>query len=442
MQLERSCELFLDLESKFFVCKEFNEALLGHYSTRYRTKKRFLFESTSLHMMVVTHRCNQKCLYCHASAASDDSSVEIDMGPEVVEGIIDAIFESPSSYVKIEFQGGEPLLNFDAVKHAVRYAEEVVPNGRDVGFVICTNLTMLSDEQIEFINEHDIEISTSLDGPEALHNSCRLTKCGYGTYQSVVDGVNRLRHGGVDRVAALLTIHKGNVHRLKDVVDEYVARGFKSIFLRSMNPYGYAYENKNELSYSVETFLDAYIDAIRYIIEINRGGVDFAEEYASILLSRILTPFSCGFVDLQSPAGAAICGMVYETNGDVFVSDEARMLCRMTGERNFFLGNVLEDSRQEWFVSEKLYDILKDSVIESLPGCAWCAYSPYCGTDPVRNFFELGRRISIKPKDHQCQKNKAVFDFLMELLRSDDSFVVDLCWAWACRRPLGDVVVE
>ena len=91
---------------------------------KYRTKKQFLYEFTSLHMMVITQRCNQRCTYCHASSIDENSDKIFDMSIETAKKCVDTIFLSPSSYLKIEFQGGEPLLNFNAIKETVLYAKK------------------------------------------------------------------------------------------------------------------------------------------------------------------------------------------------------------------------------------------------------------------------------------------------------------------------------
>jgi uncharacterized protein len=61
------------------------------------------------------------------------------------------------------------------------------------------------------------------------------------------------------------------------------------------------------------------------------------EDFATILLSRILTPFATGFVDLQSPTGVGIAGVVYDYKGNVYPCDEARMLAKM-GAPRFHMG--------------------------------------------------------------------------------------------------------
>src|SRR5208282_187170 len=117
-----------------------------------------------------------------------------------------------------------------------------------------------------------------------------------------------------------------------------------------------------------------------YIIELNRKGVEISEAYAKILLTKILTPFTTGFVDLQSPAGAAIAVAVYNYDGDVYASDESRMLAEM-GDKRFRLGNVHADDYQTIFGGSVMAELVESSVVESLPGCCDCAFQTYCGAD-------------------------------------------------------------
>ena len=66
--------------------------------------------------------------------------------------------------IKIEFQGGEPLLNWPIIQDIVEYAEIVNRIAkRQLEFVICTNLTLITKEILEYCKRHNIAISTSLD---------------------------------------------------------------------------------------------------------------------------------------------------------------------------------------------------------------------------------------------------------------------------------------
>ena len=85
---------------------------------------------------------------------------------------------------------------------------------------------------------------------------------------------------------------------------------------------------------------------------------------------------------MQSPAGVGIAGAIYDYDGNVYVSDEARMMARF---KNYYfrLGNVNENTYQEMFNGELLHHIIASACNECLPVCAECVFQPYCGADPV-----------------------------------------------------------
>ena len=85
------------------------------------------------------------------------------MTHSVAERGIEFMFSSPSTVLKLEFQGGEPLLNFDIVRYIVERTRELCrTNGRIVNIVICSNLALLSDEILNFCDRHDVSFSNVL----------------------------------------------------------------------------------------------------------------------------------------------------------------------------------------------------------------------------------------------------------------------------------------
>src|SRR2546425_12464847 len=97
-----------------------------------------------------------------------------------------------------------------------------------------------------------------------------------------------------------------------------------------------------------------------------------------------LFPYTTLFRSLQSPAGAGISVAVYNYDGDVYATDESRMLAEM-GDTTFRLGNVHSDSYDSMFGGELLRTLVTVSCVEALPGCSDCAFQKYCGCDPVEN---------------------------------------------------------
>jgi His-Xaa-Ser system radical SAM maturase HxsB len=439
--LEPASPVFLDLKGKHIVTDTAVTPVVNLLATKYRTKRGFLKSFTGLHMVVVTLRCNQRCHYCHASSQPVEQR-QWDMSPKTALNVVQKIMQTPSPTIKIEFQGGEPLLNFEVVKAIVREAKRLNKSlVKNLDFVVCTNLTLMDKAILQFLQEEEVTVSTSLDGPRELHDRHRVLRLGGGSYDRFMEKLQLTRETlGHDQVTALMTTTREGLEHLPAIIDEYARLGFPYIFLRHVNPYGYARSegSQGSFAYSMTQFVEAYKEALLYIVDLNLAGIPLAEGYASILLNRILTPFATAFVDLQSPTGAGIGGVIYDYNGDVYPCDEARMLAKM-GDRRFYMGNVNRDSYLDIFTSGVLRELVEVSCVETLPGCHSCVFQTFCGSDPVRNYALQGDLVGHRPTSDFCQKHREIISFLLELIQENDPGVMDVFWSWITNRSLEEV---
>lgn len=415
------------LESRHFISTSENlDIALSLSANKYRSRHSYLHWSTSLHMMVVTLKCNHKCQYCQVSSEEKDA-YRFDMSAEVARKVVDTIFEGASNDIKIEFQGGDALLNWEAVQVAVLHAEHLnETHQKKVEFVACTNLFALSETHLQFAKEHNIHLSTSLDGPKALHDKYRVLRGEGSSYDTFVRNLFWARDVlGKDKVSALMTTSEDALTQITNIVDEYIQLEFDGIFFRALNPYGDAY--KQELYYTPEKFVQMFIEGLEYIVDKNLKGLFFPEFYTALLMRRILAPFSTGFVDLQSPSGAGISGVIYDYNGDVYPADEARMIARM-GNSTFKMGNVFENTFQEIFSSDVLKKIISSSCVETMPGCSGCVYRTYCGVDVFRNYLETGNISTARRNSFFCRKQTLLFDYLFSRIKDEQFMSVVMSW--------------
>lgn len=412
-------ELFQDLQGLHFISCGDVGADLEMLATRYRTKKAYLNDFTVLHMVVTTLRCNQQCRYCHATAKKEEDARTFDMTPDIARKTARMIMQTPSKVVKVEFQGGDSSLNLPIVKIIVdevnRLNESVQ---KDVEFVICTNLLHIDSEELDFYRAHKFSLSISLDGPKDIHDANRVDCGGEGTYDRVIANLDVARaYVGYDRVGALMTGTRKSIGRFPEIVDEYVRRGFDQIVFRALNPYGRCITNWDELGYPIEDYVESYKEGLRHIIELNKRGVRIIEGYTRLLLSRMLTSYPTGFVDLQSPAGAGISGAIYDYDGRIYACDEGRMLSEM-GDEKMFLGTV-DDEYGKVFDGETINTIVRNSIVETIPMCSDCAYRIWCGADPARHYATQHDFIGHKALSDFCKRHKAIFEFLIDILEND-----------------------
>lgn len=422
---------FDQLKAKHFLRDADSDVALDLLALKSRTRHGRLADFTGLHMFVVSLRCEHSCPYCQVSRQSDDR-VAFDMTQETAAKSLDLVFRSPSPSLKIEFQGGEPLLNFPLIKFIVESARDrSAATSRPLQFVIATNLALLTDEVLDFCKAHDILISTSLDGPADLHNANR-PRPGRDSYERTIAGIARAREAlGHDRVSALMTTTRASLPRVRDIIDEYVRQGFDTIFLRALSPYGFAIKTKTYAAYDTDEWLKFYFEGLRYIIELNTRGQPFVETYTATILTKMLTPFATGYVDLMSPAGIGIAAVVYNYDGDVYASDESRMLAEM-GDTTFRMGNVHRDRYEDLFLSDALLVPLEESFTGSAPMCSECAFEPYCGADPVYHHATQGDFVGRKALSGFCEKNMAIFRGLIGMME-DDPETKRLFRRWAAR---------
>lgn len=431
-RLPQGSDLYDEFKSRHFIRDADSDVALDLLPLKYRTKLARVSQFTSLHMFVVTLRCDYTCAYCQVSRQTEDRST-YDMSDETAAAAVEMTFRSPAPAIKIEFQGGEPLLAFERIKSVVEMAEaRNVQENRNLQFVIASNLSLISDEILDYCDRHGIYLSTSLDGPSSLHDRNR-PKPGKNGYELTIRGIKRIQSRlGRDRVSALMTTTERSLPHVKEIIDEYVRLGFRSIFLRPLSPYGFAVTTGQVEKYDTERWLSFYREGLSYILELNKHGYSIRETYAAIILRKMLTPQNPGYVDLQSPTGLGISAIVYNYDGAVYASDESRMLAEM-GNHSFRLGQLGVNSYEEMMLSTTLLDALEAGVAEGSPLCSECAFVPYCGADPVYHHATQRDMMGNKALSGYCSRNMAIFRHLIALMEDSPSDrAILLRWAFDC----------
>ncbi|WP_023602742.1 His-Xaa-Ser system radical SAM maturase HxsB [Aliivibrio logei] len=424
-------DLLSNLHAKHMIYNGVTQVPLNMLGLKYRSKISRLKEFTSLHMVVTSLRCDYTCSYCQVSRQGITSNIEkYDMSLETADKVIDMIFGSPSKGMKIEYQGGESLLNFEVIKYITKEScVRAHQEGSYVDFVIATNLSLLDENIINFCKLYNIYISTSLDGPKELHDRNR-PKPEKDGYDLTIKGIKAIQDNiGVQNVTALMTTTGRSLKFGKEIVDEYVKNNLAAIFIRPLSPYGFAISKKQINQYNTDEFLDFFKSTLDYIIKINKAGYNIIEQYSSLILTKILSPKDLGYVDLQSPSGALIGGIIYNYDGDVYASDESRMQAAMGNDR-FKLGNVNQDSYEEIIGNDFMIDALEKSMAISSPTCSSCAFLPYCGSDPVYHYATQKNVVGQKSISGFCKKNMGVFKHLIDLLENADQETKRILNSW------------
>src|SRR5579864_2551542 len=257
-RLEAGSILYKTLKARQLIYDTHSAPLLDVLATKYRTKKSFLNGFAKLHIFVVTLRCDHSCHYCQVSRQTADRTL-YDMSPEIAERALQLMMRVPARDLTLEFQGGEPLLAFETIKYTVARAKELAAQrDKNLQIVICTNLAFASHDVLAYCRDENIKLSTSLDGPEFLHNANR-PRPGNNSYELTIEGIRQARDViGTQNVAAVMTTTRKSLDYPIEIIDEYRKQEFRSIFLRPISPYGFAVKSKHRTGYEMARFLDFY----------------------------------------------------------------------------------------------------------------------------------------------------------------------------------------
>jgi len=407
-----------------------------------RRRKSFLQGGgVSLGILVVTLRCNETCVYCHASRANMEA-VQTDMSLETAEKAVDLLLSTTSPSITIEFQGGEPLVNFAAVQRVIEAAKaKNQAIGKRLEFTMVTNLALMDEEKLGYLLDNHVQICTSIDGPEKLHNAQRKLPTG-DAHQRAVRWIKEINHRyeamGLDptlyHVEALLTTTRETLPLWKEVVDTYVGLGCRALFLRPIDPFGFAERTRLRVEYPRSQYMEFYRRGVDYMIELNKQGVEILERYAAIFLTKILGGEDPNFLDLRSPAGTGIGQMAVNYDGHVFTCDEGRMLHEM-GDDTFLLGHVDTHRYRELVGHETVRTAVIASNLDGQPDCTNCAYNPYCGTVPANNHKTAGSMFGRMRESAICAVHKGIQDYLFEKLATADAATREILERWTTHRP-------
>jgi len=418
-----------ELRARFLLGeKEMSSGARRLLASRIAAKRETVEDGPSLHILVPTLQCAHSCRYCQVSRALEDQGHTMSLVD--LDAACDTIFESSARALTVEFQGGDPLLRFDLVERAIlRIQMRNAQEGRRIRFVVATTLHQLNASMCAFFKAHGVYLSTSIDGPQSLHDRNRPVP-GRNAYERTLAGIEMARTLiGPESVAALMTTTKASLGHAEAIVDEYVRLGFREIFIRPLSSYGFAKRNQSLLGYSLAEFLGFYRKALDRVLYWNAKGVEIREVYASILLNKALSTFDAGYVDLQSPTGAGSAVVVYNYDGFVYPSDEARMLAE-TGDTVFRMGRI--GTPLNALLSTPVRKLLMDSSdVERFEACLQCPYKLFCAPNPVDAQAQFNTVFAAVESTEHCQRHTGLFDDIFTILRAADEDLRDLLYRWA-----------
>ena len=275
----------------------------------------------------LTKGCNLRCGYCYYAQRDDAYDSTTRMTEEVAEQAVEILLMEgpPDQPVHLHFFGGEPLLAFPLMVHTVHYARRRGrEEGRAVTFEVTTNGTRFTDEVIAFLNEHEVHVGVSFDGPPAIQDVAR--PAGRGSSHALAEpGIRNLLDTRRATPLAAKTHCSVVLTRLGFDLSGIIAHledlGFQKILLTPATDLagetnGFREEDLPRLLAEYETLAARYEDAVR-------SDRPFAPRFFPSLMERLLsgerrTSFCGGgrdYLGVVADGKVNLCYRFYE-NGD------------------------------------------------------------------------------------------------------------------------------
>ena len=201
--------------------------------------------------LLLTPNCNLSCTYCFQTDSNTEfPGKQFHAQPREKASIVMlkrfAEFCGENNISQVEFFGGEPFLYRDLFMAAV----EIIAATPGIRIGVVTNGTMIDEDVMRLIEEHNISILLSLDGHEERHNQMR------GSFQRIKPWFQRLTRLPNVTVALQAGVISGLSHNVQYVWQQ----GFENVYVNIIESYGwYEYHDTERFKAEYKSLLLAML---------------------------------------------------------------------------------------------------------------------------------------------------------------------------------------
>ncbi len=323
--------------------------------------------------LVLGTACNFNCIYCVQHENKPRCKKQIK--PEVMDWLDDISYQLPKRFKPtIHFYGGEPLLYKEAIHQVIdRFGDQF-------NYEIVSNGSHLTDEDVDYFNEHDVSFVLSNDGP----NTIVTRQVDMWKDDAFVARFNRLEKRGVDAVYSAQT---QDLYQLFD----YIAKKSPDTPVWHEDLICNSYTDERLVNFDVSTLLASY----------KRMGEEF--ELATGLEETKLTQGALTFNRWLNSAIRSIkkpvfpqfgvCGsgkntLTVDTEGNIY-------LCKNFNRK---IGTVADDYDTLYEAAKELTKQLRDRNLEA-KGCFDCPAFFFCkGGCPFEEASEMQKKKCVMLK--------------------------------------------
>ena len=340
------------------------------------------------------HECNLRCRYCFADSGKKYKGSIRTMESATLENTFEILKKrfSNCSEIRLEFvSGGEPLLNSNIIIEAVLLAKKIFAK---VYIYLVTNGTIYDEKLLNFLENYNVAIGFSIDGPQEIHDKTRVYPNGEGSYLDVIANVKKtFNHSIRKRYAKTIwtvCVITTKTNSLVEILENALENGFDAIEMRIArgpvtNPLFLSQD-------TIEYFKTLYCKLQSYIIDCLKKGeiksiimlLNESDTWGKIikrLLVKKLLFYRCA-------AGKTKFSIA--CNGDIYPCDS------FVGSEEFKLGDATD---------LKNVNVFCEKTIDKISPCQQCGFRYLCTGDCYYSSYINCNDICHVDKIH-CEMNR------------------------------------
>ncbi|MBE0461561.1 MAG: radical SAM protein [Candidatus Aminicenantes bacterium] len=368
----------------------------------------------------VTEDCNLRCEYCKYSGlykyarSHDKKYMKEEIAYKAIEYTLNRsnyIIKNTDENCYVGFYGGEPLTNFKLIKKSVDFTKKNFAQIiNKVKFSMTTNLTVLTDEILDFLVENDISILVSLDGPLEIHDRYRKYKSGKGTFEKISGNLKKIRERSYDyynrKVGfSVVLAPPFNIPVILNFFENNVVRTDRPFFLSYVDPQDTTFfdrfDNYKEINKELLNQLNILREEYKKLMinmDYDNFRASFLETIFSSNLKDIFRRYLIKCPEKIFPNGICLPGfqkVLVGPDGNFFV-------CEKIGY-SFPIGDVFNG-----FNIDAIWNLIQKYIKLSEPMCLDCWAVRLCKSCYLR--AQRGDQLDIERKMENCSVIKSSFD--------------------------------
>ena len=322
----------------------------------------------------IIHDCNLRCKYCFADEGEYHGHKGM-MSYETAKKAIDYVVKrsGPRKNIEIDLFGGEPTLMMETIKKIVKYAKDNEEKwGKSIRFTMTTNVTLLTDEMMEYLDKEMVNIILSLDGRKEVNDKVRVKPNGSGSYDDIVPKIKKMiskrSKGKTFYVRGTFT--RNNTDFYEDVM-AMINEGFRQISIEPV-----VLEDGHPLAIRKEDLPEIFANYDKLYEEMARRKKE-GDEFTFYHFNIDLQGGPCVYKRI-SGCGSGFEYVAITPQGDVYPCHQ------FVGNEDFKLGSIYDDS-----FDTELSRKFKEANIYNKPKCRDCWAKFYCSGGCQANNFNF-----------------------------------------------------